>query len=64
MNTGTSKITVFQPTAFLEYSILNKKSLSITPSLGLGYEWNVKTIGASTREGAILLIGVFIGFQF
>ncbi len=62
-DSGTSKITVLQPTALLEYKIQNKSSISITPSLGFGYEWNTKTIGAPTGEGAILLLGVFIGFQ-
>jgi len=61
--TGTSKITVLQPTALLEYKFPSQSSISITPSLGLGYEWNIKTDGEPTGEGAILLIGVFVGFQ-
>ncbi|MFT4568210.1 MAG: hypothetical protein ACI9FN_003179 [Saprospiraceae bacterium] len=60
---GTSKTTVLQPTALLEYNIRNKSSIIITPSLGFGYEWNIKTIGAPTGKGAILVLGVFIGFQ-
>jgi len=61
-SSGSTNITVLQPTAMLEYKIASSSSLSITPSLGFGYEWNIKTDGEETGQGAILLVGVFVGF--
>ena len=59
---GTTSITVIQPTAILEYKIPTTSSISIAPSLGMGFEWNAKTQGEPTGEGAIILLGVFVGF--
>lgn len=59
---GNTKITVLQPTALLEYAFA-KNNITISPSLGFGYEWNVATNGAPTGEGAILLLGCTIGFN-
>lgn len=58
---GTTDILVLQPTALLEYKLQTASPLTITPSLGFGYEWNVKTVGEPTGEGAILLVGIFVG---
>lgn len=62
--TGNTNITVIQPTLELGYLILNEHSIFITPTLSFGYEWNVKTKGEPTGEGAILLIGIQIGKRF
>ena len=59
---GNTKITVLQPTVLLEYAF-RKKNILISPSLGLGYEWNVTTDGEPTGEGAILLLGCTVGFS-
>jgi len=61
MNTGTSNITVIQPTLMGEYAFRPNKSISITPSLSFGWEWNVHTDGEPTGEGSILLVGCTIG---
>lgn len=60
---GTSEITVIQPTLELGYTILTK-SLIFTPSLAFGFEWNVRTVGEPTGEGAILLVGFQLGKRF
>lgn len=57
---GTTNITVLQPTLLLEYQVRIKSEFNLIPSLGFGYEWNVRTEGEPTGEGAILLIGVGI----
>ena len=60
---GTTNITVIQPTLELGY-LISKPNLLITPTIAFGYEWNVKTEGQPTGEGAILLIGIQIGKRF
>jgi len=59
---GTSKITVLQPTLMGEYAIQVGPSIVVTPSLSFGYEWNVSTDGEPTGEGAIVLLGCTFGF--
>ena len=56
--TGETEIFVLQPTAVLEYrkGIISDR---LIPSLGFGWEWNAKTDGEATGEGAILLIGLY-----
>ena len=61
-NSGTTNITVIQPTLMGEYVLYSGSTLSITPSLSFGYEWNVSTEGEPTGEGAILLIGCTFSF--
>ena len=56
--TGTTKVTVLQPTLLSEYSIRLNSGCTFIPSLGFGYEWNVRTDGEATGEGAIILIGI------
>ncbi len=63
LQSGASKIKVLQPTLLLEYTLDATSSIIITPSLGLGYEWNVSTSGSPTGQGAIVLLGISIGFQ-
>jgi hypothetical protein len=52
--TGNSKITVLQPTIEVAYLVSDR----FRPTVALGYEWNVKTDGQETGQGAILLIGI------
>jgi hypothetical protein len=54
---GSTEITVLQPTILLEDSYRIGSQLQLIPSIGFGYEWNIKTDGAPTGEGAIFLIG-------
>jgi hypothetical protein len=61
MTAGTTDITVLQPTAELTYKLVDK-NVTIRPSLAVGFEWNVKTDGEPTGEGAIVLLGVIIGY--
>lgn len=60
---GETDITVLQPTAELSYFIY-KGSWSIAPSLSFGFEWNIKTEGEPTGEGAILLVGIQVSKKF
>ena len=59
---GQTDITVLQPT--LELSYVMGKNVLFVPSIAFGYEWNVKTEGEPTGEGAILLIGFQFGKRF
>ncbi len=59
----TSNITVIQPTIELGY-LIKKEFSHITPTIAFGYEWNVKTNGEPTGEGAILLLRIQIGKRF
>ena len=60
---GTTDITVLQPTALAGYRIPIGQQGFITPSIAFGFEWNVKTEGEPTGEGAILLIGIHGGLR-
>lgn len=53
---GHTKITVLQPTLEAAYVVSEK----FRPSIAFGYEWNAKTDGQETGQGAILLIGFMI----
>ena len=57
---GQTNITVVQPTLIAGYDFGNSKGISLTPTIGFGWEWNVKTEGEPTGEGAILLLGVIV----
>ena len=64
-SSGNSKITVFQPTAEFGYLLLLKSGeWFITPSIAAGVEVNIKTKGAETGQGIILLLGLSIGKRF
>ena len=62
--TGSTDITVLQPTAEVGYQFLSESGFFISPSVALGAEWNVSTRGEPTGQGAILLIGVQLGKRF
>jgi len=61
---GHTSITVIQPTVELGYLFILGKSLHMTPSIAFGWEWNAKTDGEPTGEGAILLLGISVGKRF
>lgn len=54
--TGTSKVTVLQPTIIAGWSF-PMSQFSFTPTLAFGYEVNVHTTGEDVGQGAILLVG-------
>ena len=61
---GTTDITVIQPTAEIGYQFLGQSGFFISPSIAFGAEWNVSTRGEPTGQGAILLVGVQVGKRF
>lgn len=63
-STGTSDITVLQPTLQAEYGWHLSDHLLLRPSIALGLEWNVKTEGRPTGQGPILLVGLSIAHQW
>ena len=54
--TGKSEVTVLQPTLMGGYSF-EFGPIRFCPTLALGYEVNIKTKGAETGQGPIILIG-------
>jgi len=62
--TGETDIIVIQPTAEIGYVWLLKNNVIISPSFSFGFEWNVRTEGEPTGEGAIILIGIKVGKRF
>lgn len=61
---GTSKVTVFQPTAELGYTFLINDQVFITPTFTNGFEINIKTRGEPVGEGFITLLGLSAGIRF
>lgn len=62
---GTTDITVVQPTAEAGYTfLLGNGNWTFTPGVAFGFEINAKTEGADVGQGAILLLGVKIGPRF
>ena len=62
--TGTTDITVIQPTIEVCYQLLSDSGFFISPTLSFGAEWNVSTRGEPTGQGAIILVGVQLGKRF
>ncbi|MEZ5038940.1 MAG: DUF3575 domain-containing protein [Saprospiraceae bacterium] len=58
---GTSNITVVQPTLEAGFTLMAGENWTFSPSLAFGYEVNVKTKGAPTGEGPIVLLGFTFG---
>ena len=54
--TGESEVTVLQPTAMGGYTFEFGR-IRFCPTLALGWEINIKTKGAETGQGPILLLG-------
>lgn len=59
---GTSEITVLQPTARLGYRFAPQGSVRIELAAGLGAEINIETEGEEVGEGAIGLAGIALHF--
>lgn len=59
-SSGTTDITVLQPTAELAY-VFDLGGFVLAPNIAFGFEWNIKTEGEPTGEGAILLLGIQLG---
>lgn len=57
-----SHVTVLQPTVVLS-RVFCLARMRFEPTLAFGYEWNVKTEGAPTGQGSILLVGFKIGLR-
>ena len=60
---GSTDIIVVQPTINLGYTFMLGSRVAISPSAGLGLEWNVKTEGEPTGEGPIGLVGLSAGIR-
>lgn len=56
--TGETDLVVLQPSIEAAYQLEITDTFTIAPSIAFGFEWNVKTKGEPTGEGAILLIGI------
>ncbi len=61
--TGTTHVTVLQPTAQAGYRIPIHEGLEIWPTLSFGYEINVDTRGAAVGHGPIILIGAVLNTE-
>lgn len=61
---GTTDITVLQPTAQGGYRWLFGDNLTFAATAALGAEINIRTDGEAVGEGAILLIGLELGYRF
>lgn len=64
VSTGTTEIIVLQPTIGLDYNFPLSEKLFLKPGLSFGFEINVKTEGREVGEGAILLGGLSLGYEF
>ena len=60
---GETDIIVVQPTINLGYTFMLGDLIAISPSIGFGLEWNVRTDGEPTGEGPIGLIGISAGIR-
>ncbi|MEO0469344.1 MAG: hypothetical protein AAF206_06985 [Bacteroidota bacterium] len=61
---GTSRIVVVQPTAEAGYLFALGESAFFSPSAAFGFEINASTNGAEVGQGAIFLLGFWIGKRF
>ena len=55
-SSGSTQITVFQPTVGLNYQVPTLRVLSF--GISFGYEINIRTSGDPVGEGGIILVGV------
>ena len=61
---GFTEIVVVQPTAEGGYLFVpGDGNFTIAPALGFGFEVNVQTEGEPTGQGAILLVGLTLGWR-
>ena len=63
-STGSTRISVLQPTLEIGYDWAFAASWSLSAALALGAEINVKTSGDAVGEGAILLFGIALQRSF
>jgi hypothetical protein len=63
MQSGSTDITVFQPTFEVGYQFVVKKHWTIAPAFTNGYELNVITKGDAVMSSFIMLIGVNVGYK-
>ena len=64
-SSGNTEITVFQPTAIGGYLFeFSSGNLIFAPSLGFGFEINIKENGREVGEGPIFLIGFTLAKRF
>lgn len=61
---GTSIITVLQPTVEVGYTGEFDNGLIFTPTISFGVEVNARTEGEEVGQGLILLVGLNIGYRF
>lgn len=61
--TGTTRVTVLQPTVGVGYTLLHG-DFALTPTLSFGREINIDTDGAEVGQGAIWLVGLEWGVRF
>jgi hypothetical protein len=63
MVTGTSRVTVLQPTLQGGIRLPMGVRFEFIPTLAFGYEFNIKTTGAEIGHGAILLAGIIVNYE-
>jgi len=61
---GTTDVTVFQPTVDVSYRYALSQKYFLASSLAAGFEINVDTDGAEVGQGFIYLVGLRIGRLF
>ena len=57
--TGKTDVTVLQPTIVGGYTF-EIGSFFLSPTIGFGYEFNIKTKGSEVGQGAIVLVGFML----
>lgn len=60
---GSTKLVVLQPTVEAGYRFAFGRKWTLSPHLGVGWEWNAVTDGSPTGEGPIGLVGVRFAYQ-
>lgn len=60
---GTTAVTVFQPTVEIGYQFKVGKHWTIAPAFTNGFEINVKTEGDEVKQGFITLVGLNAAYQ-
>jgi hypothetical protein len=63
MQSGSTDITVFQPTVEIGYQFIVKKHWTIAPAFTNGYELNVITKGDKVMGSFVTLVGVNVGYK-
>ncbi|MBO6792984.1 MAG: hypothetical protein JJ895_03665 [Balneolaceae bacterium] len=61
---GITKTNVFQPTIGIAYKLPIVGAFFVNTSINLGREFNFNTRGEQVHQGAILLGGIQVGYEF